>query len=100
MTDKTESDYKSMTYNMLRKLCVSRKIKYVKQMSKAKMVEVLEKNDKDPSYTLDPDMKQAFYTRYSNWIKNNEEKYLRYREHNNEQKKMVRKQKKLARSTL
>jgi len=78
MNYETESRYNSMNVKALRKLCASRKIKYCYQMSKTKMLEMLEKNDKDPFFIDDPDTKQICNKYHLKWVEKNREKYLDY----------------------
>ena len=73
-----QTSYNSMDVQSLRKLCASRKIKYCYIMSKTKMIEMLEKNDKDPTFVLDEDTKRLSSKYHLKWIKNNREKYLGY----------------------
>ena len=59
LNQKTSAElYMSMDHKSLQKLCANRKIKYCYQMSKKKMIEMLVRNDEDPSYVSDPKTKE------------------------------------------
>ena len=74
------SSYNELTYKKLRALARARGIKYCSHINKARMVEILEKNDVDPSIVLDEEAKAACFAGYDRWRKNpkNREKYLTY----------------------
>lgn len=85
MTGETKHDtpvYSSMYCKALRELCLSRGVKYYGHMRKTKMVEMLEANDKDPSFVLDLEAKQVGLQRLKRWKDNNREKYLSVRRTN------------------
>ena len=71
-------NYEYMNVKTLRKLCASRKIKYCYQMSKTKMLEMLEKNDKDPFFVYDSETKRLSRQYQLKWNLENREKYLDY----------------------
>ena len=74
------SSYNKLTYKKLRQLAKARGIKYCSQMTKARIVEMLEKNDVDPSIVLDEEAKATCFAGYDRWRKKpeNREKYLIY----------------------
>ena len=71
-------EYKYMNAKTLRKLCASRKIKYCYKMNKTKMIEMLEKNDKDPFFVSDPETRTKFYKSNTKWLSNNRDVYNKY----------------------
>lgn len=79
-------DYKLMKIKELREVAKSRGIKYICGMNKAKLIGVIERNDIDPSYTIDLDTKQAWYGYCSNWRVNNREAYLRCQKRYNDKR--------------
>ena len=60
-----------MNVKTLRKLCSSRKIKYRHKMSKTKMIEMLLKNDDDPSITEGPETKEKCYGYHNKLVSKN-----------------------------
>ena len=64
----------------LKVIARERGIKYLTYIKKERLIEMLEKNDADPSLVLDEDAKAACFAAYDKWRKNpdNKEKYLTY----------------------
>ena len=75
----------TLTNKQLKELCKQRKIKYYNRMNKSEMIEMLLKNDQDPTYVLDPKIKEKNFKYYKKWTTKNDEK------HHEKQKKYQRK---------
>ena len=80
-----ETNYYRLNNKQLQKLCMERKIKYYNRMNKHQMIEILLKNEKEPNYVVDEDIKKKSFNYHKNWITKNHEKY------NENQKKYQRK---------
>ncbi|XP_057317752.1 uncharacterized protein LOC130662827 [Hydractinia symbiolongicarpus] len=82
----TTPDYKLMKLRELREVAKSRGIKYIVGMRKGKLIEVIEKNDLDPSYTIDLDTKKEWYGYCSRWRSKNREAYLKAQKRYNDKR--------------
>ena len=72
------SYYQQKSIRNLRVIAKERGIKYLVFMNKERLIEVLEMNDNDPSFTTDPEAKAKCFAGYDRWRKNpqNRQKYL------------------------
>ena len=64
--------------NELQDICASRGIKYYRKMSKNKMIEMLKKNDEDPSILNDPDTLECCLRYNKKWLDKNGDMYRKH----------------------
>lgn len=72
------SSYSDLNMKTLKEICRDRGVKYISQMNKAQLVDVLKKNDEDPSFVCDPDAKKKCFAAYDRWRENHRETYLEW----------------------